>query len=185
MAFSKERREERGRQLRNELNNGYLHDIKAMKQQNGRAFVSELELLAKVDSAVFPHIACNDLRGHSVAPADLLRGKCVAERSAKFTAEIRSHARLCRCSIVTVAIRDSADRDLQQWVTGLGLRDASCPWNWVELSFIDNWLLKTMNAQMTAKLAEKVPVHRHPLYLVSCVPPPLISQLIFPCNRFP
>ncbi len=93
--------------------------------------------------------------------------------NAKFITEFRPYARLFRSSIVTVAIRDSADRDLQQWITSLGLRDASCPWNWVELSFIDNWLLKTMNAQMTAKLAEKVPLHRHPLYLVSYVHPPL------------
>ncbi len=40
----------------------------------------------------------------------------------------------------------------------------------MELSFIDSWLLKTMSSQMTAKLAEKVPAHRHPLYLVSYAP---------------
>ncbi len=81
-------------------------------------------------------------------------------------------------------MRDSADRDLQLWVSGLGLREPSCPWNWIELSFIDNWLLKTMNAQMTAKLAEKVPPHRHPLYLVSCVTsPPPTPPLLFPSHR--
>ena len=172
MAFSKEKRDERSLRLRDELNKGYLHDIKAMKQQNGRAFLSELELQAKVDSFMFPHIACNDLRGQSVTPADVMRGRCVDAAKRQIVTEIRSHARLCRCSIVTIAMRDSADRDLQLWVSSLGLRDASCPWNWVELSFIDNWLLKTMNAQMTAKLAEKVPAHRHPLYLVSCAPSP-------------
>lgn len=94
---------------------------------------------------------------------------------------MQSHAFLRRCSIITVAMRDSADRDLQQWVSGLGLRDASSPWNWVELSFIDNWLLQTLSSQMTAKLAAKVPPHRHPLYLVSYAtprhPPP---ALVFP-----
>ena len=75
MAFSKEKREERASRLRDELNKGYFADIKAMKQQNGRAFLSELELVAKVDSAVFPHISCNDLLGRSVAPAELMRGK--------------------------------------------------------------------------------------------------------------
>jgi hypothetical protein len=85
---------------------------------------------------------------------------------------MQSHAFLRRCSIITVAMRDSADRDLQQWVSGLGLRDASSPWNWVELSFIDNWLLQTLSSQLTAKLAAKVPPHRHPLYLVSYATPP-------------
>ena len=69
-------------------------------------------------------------------------------------------------------MRDSADRDLQQWVSGLGLRDASSPWNWVEISFIDNWLLQTLSSQLTATLAAKVPPHRHPLYLVSYATPP-------------
>jgi len=134
----------------------YFADIKAMKQHNGRAFPSELELIAKTDSSVFPHIACNNLLGQAVAPSDVLRGKC---------------------SVVTIAMRDSADRDLQQWVTGLGLREQGCPWNWVELSFIDNWLLQTMHAQMTAKLAEKVPPHRHPLYLV-CYGDAAIAQAV-------
>jgi hypothetical protein len=56
----------------------YFADVKAMKQQNGRAFLSELELVAKVDSAVFPHVECNDLRGLAVTPAELMRGKCVS-----------------------------------------------------------------------------------------------------------
>ncbi len=77
MAFSKEKRDERSLRLRSELNRGYLADMKSMKQQNGRAFLSEMELIAKVDSAVFPHVVCNDLRGASVAPAEVLRGKCV------------------------------------------------------------------------------------------------------------
>ena len=77
MAFSKEKREERVVRLRDELNKGYFADVKAMKQQNGRAFLSELELVAKVDSAVFPHVECNDLRGLAVTPAELMRGKCV------------------------------------------------------------------------------------------------------------
>lgn len=84
---------------------------------------------------------------------------------------------VCRCSFVTVAMRDSADRDLQLWVSGLGLREPSCPWNWIELSFIDNWLLKTMSAQVTAKLAEKVPPHRHASYLVSYVPTPKFTTV--------
>ncbi len=183
VAFSKEKREERSLQLRNELNKGYMNvfpppcfpptfrryfaDIKAMKQQNDRAFLSELELTARADSAIFPHVACNDLRGVSVTPADVLRGKYVESTQAQFTTEMQSHACLHRCSFVTVAMRDSADRDLQQWVSGLGLRDVSSPWNWIELSFIDNWLLKTLNSQLTASLAAKVPAHRHPSYLVS------------------
>ena len=170
MAFSKEKRDERSLRLRSELNRGYLADMKSMKQQNGRAFLSETELIAKVDSAVFPHVVCNNLQGASVAPAELLRGKCVPATTRQiYNRTLVLNAR-CRCSIVTVAIRDSADRDLQEWVTALGLREPSCPWNWVELSFIDSWLLKTMSAQMTAKIAERVPVHRHPFYLVSYAP---------------
>jgi hypothetical protein len=80
-------------------------------------------------------------------------------------------------------MRDSADRDLQLWVSGLGLREPSCPWNWIELSFIDNWLLKTMSAQVTAKLAEKVPPHRHASYLVSYVPTPKFTT-VFCFKRF-
>ena len=135
--FSKERREERAKKLKEEVSKGQFFEIKEMDKTGGKIFEADTTLRPASDAIVFPNVQCRNLDGDAVNMHDLLGGKV---------------------TLVTVGMREISRPMINTWNTHFHSKLGSTPGvQMVPLSFVEGWIYKLMAGPMLKGMKQKFP----------------------------
>ncbi len=78
LIFSKERMDQRQRELQEEVNKGQFYELKEMQKTGGKIFEADKTLIPAYEAKTFPHVEGFNLENQPYTTTDMLGGKVLA-----------------------------------------------------------------------------------------------------------